>query len=1154
MTPSRVRCLASWTRLPIAIALLVSLSGIAHAGAGAWTTGGPYGGTISALAVDPGSPAVLYAGSPASGIFKSTDEGASWSDASRGLYTTGYYALGPAAVHAIAIDPRDSRRLFAGTAGGAYASTDAGASWSVAGAGILGGKTIRALAIDPTRPSTVFAGCEFDGVYGSFDSGKTWTRLMGYPVSALAIDPLTPSTVYAGGRDAGVYKTITGGDTWTWSGEGLGSQSIRSLAVDPRSPSTVYAGTSWGVVKSTDSGRSWTAVYGGAGGPREVLVLAIDPENPARVFAGTMGGAIVSTDSGASWAPLARLPGVVGQGVGTLAVSPAGPSTLYAGSLHGGGVFRSEAPEAGWVAASAGLTALVADEIVVDPGTPASVFTAVASAGVFRSTDSGETWLPASTGLGGPAAAESGIEVDALALGRASPSVVYAALRGGAVYRSLDAGTTWQAAGALPVTAVVSQLAIDPSIPSTLYAATTSGIRRSTDSGSTWVALDEGLDHAAARSIAIDPVTRTTLYATTTRGLLKSTDSGARWSPSGAGLIDWWVHDLVIDPRRPEILYVTTANLWDGGHVFKTTDAGESWRDSSYGLVRGKYQVDSTIAIDPSTPTTLFVGGRWNGAFRSTDSGATWAGGYEGLGGFAAGRMAVDPTSPSTVFVCTRRGVWQVTGPWPGPSRRQTVLPIVLDVEAGHARYTTEVALTNDGEAQDVALTYTPSLGSREGGGSVVVTLPAGAQVVYADVLAALRALGLPVPEASPSSPQGGTLAVAHDTSLGRVHATARTTSPTSPPHPAGRAGVAYGAVTTADALPTRGVVFGLRSTPADRSNLAVHNPGTAPVTLRVTLHSGAGDGKQAVLADRLVLPPLGWTQLDNPLPAAGMTNAWAIVERTSSSGVFGAYGVVNDNATNDGSFVPAVPATSPESEWTVPVLVETPGYESELVLTNRESSPVRLTLRYRESLSAALAEAGTVDVTLGPLEQRILPSAIDFLRSSGVPIGPRGAGHYAGALRVTDPSGSGRYVCAGARTSAPSPAGGSFGVFTPALTPAQEAADTAAVHGLAADAFTRSNVAVVNVGDDAGGPVTLELAVHDGSDGGRVRETLTLSVAPGQWIQPGGFFADSGVANGYVTITRTEGSAPWLAYGVVNDGGSPGQRTGDGAYVPMVR
>ena len=61
-----------------------------------------------------------------------------------------------------------------------------------------------------------------------------------------------------------------------------------------------------------------------------------------------------------------------------------------------------------------------------------------------------------------------------------------------------------------------------------------------------------------------------------------------------------------------------------------------------------------------------------------------------------------------------------------------------------------------------------------------------------------------------------------------------------------------------------------------------------------------------------------------------------------------------------------------------------------------------------------------------------------------------------------------------------------------------------------------------------------------------------TLTLAPGQWGQISGILANAGVANGWVRITRTSGTAPWVAYGVVNDGGAPGQRTGDGAYVPM--
>ncbi len=60
-------------------------------------------------------------------------------------------------------------------------------------------------------------------------------------------------------------------------------------------------------------------------------------------------------------------------------------------------------------------------------------------------------------------------------------------------------------------------------------------------------------------------------------------------------------------------------------------------------------------------------------------------------------------------------------------------------------------------------------------------------------------------------------------------------------------------------------------------------------------------------------------------------------------------------------------------------------------------------------------------------------------------------------------------------------------------------------------------------------------------------------SLEPGAWHQYSGFLGSRGVGNGWVRVRRLSGSAPWIAYGVVNDGGAPGERTGDGAYVPMV-
>ena len=96
-------------------------------------------------------------------------------------------------------------------------------------------------------------------------------------------------------------------------------------------------------------------------------------------------------------------------------------------------------------------------------------------------------------------------------------------------------------------------------------------------------------------------------------------------------------------------------------------------------------------------------------------------------------------------------------------------------------------------------------------------------------------------------------------------------------------------------------------------------------------------------------------------------------------------------------------------------------------------------------------------------------------------------------------------------------------------------------------------NVAVVNTGTDSDGPVLLQLQPYDG-DGGGAPKGDPVNV----WASPGDLWMESflrwSVANGWVKITRMFGTAPWFAYGIVHDGGKPGERTGDGAYVPMVK
>ncbi|HPA50312.1 MAG TPA: hypothetical protein PLP50_01810 [Thermoanaerobaculia bacterium] len=478
----------------------------------------------------------------------------------------------------------------------------------------------------------------------------------------------------------------------------------------------------------------------------------------------------------------------------------------------------------------------------------------------------------------------------------------------------------------------------------------------------------------------------------------------------------------------------------------------------------------------------------------------------------------------------------------------KTIVPIVLDVTSGTAHFTTELSLANPGDSSTtVTLRYTASLGEKLGSGTVSETIPAGGQVRFPDMISTLRTKGLAIPT---TGAQGGVLVV--ESQGGRVVAAARTTTAVASPE--GRAGLAYVGLGSADRLTGSATVYGLRSSAADRSNLAVLSTDDEPVTVRVTAFNGE-TGASTVVREALTLPSWGWYQFDKVLDGVGFSNGWVTVERTSSGGSFSTYGVVNDNSTNDGSHVPPVAATGAASGTiTLPVLVETAEFRSELVVANRGASTAHLSLSYVESLAPVGGAGGTVALDVPAGRQLILADAIQYLRSHGATIGAKGSASYAGAVRVTVSGVSVPEVFIGARTASQAASGGQFGLFTPCVYPGQEATTEARIYGLAADSLNRTNVAVLHAGPDGSGPITLRLQVLDGSSNGSpVGSPFDVTLNPGQWAQPSGFFAAAAAANGIVRVARLSGTASWVAYGVVNDGGQPGKRTGDGAYVPAI-
>ena len=479
------------------------------------------------------------------------------------------------------------------------------------------------------------------------------------------------------------------------------------------------------------------------------------------------------------------------------------------------------------------------------------------------------------------------------------------------------------------------------------------------------------------------------------------------------------------------------------------------------------------------------------------------------------------------------------------------LVPIVLDVAGiGSSRYTTELTLANRGTtAASVTMTYTPatSLGAT-GSGAASTTLAAGRQLVVPDVIAYLRGLGLAIPS---GSSQGGTLLVAFSglSSADAGYAAARTTTPSG----AGRAGLSYPGVDLQAAQSGTSYAYGLRSTAGDRTNLAFSNAGAAPVTLRVTLTSGAaGDDRSFVLSPDTTLQAGQWLQVGKVLDLAGYTNGYARIDIVSGTGPYVAYAVFNDNTTNDGSYVAVEPALLPAEARVLPVLVESAAYESELVLTNPLNVAQTATLTYVESASPAGGSGGTATLSFQPGEQKIVAGAIDFLRKQGIAIAPKGSATFAGALSVTFKNGasvSSGFVGARAASQVNGTGPGEYGLFYAGVGPSFAASSEAWVYGLQQNGSNRSNLAVASLGD-VGGALSFRVDVFDGDTGKLAGSTAPATLSPGGWAQLNAVLQPFNVSNGYAHVTRLSGSSRFAAYGVVNDGGTPGQGTSDGSFV----
>lgn len=552
------------------------------------------------------------------------------------------------------VDPQ-TRTVYAGTAGGVFASTDDGASWARRnrGLGAYGGL----LAHSATPVPTLYTVGREGVIYRSLDGGLSWIP-GGRPgfdqVYSLVADPSDASVLYAGTSFQGIYKSSNGGATWEQVLEGGSCQLTFSLVIDPRNPSTVYATcllSASPFVKTTDGGATWTpqGTLPPFGGSNDELMLALDPDRPGVIYLtgevflvdGPHLFTFKSTDDGASWTPF-------GPGEGLILPSP--PGLLFVGkhrSTDGGNTWQ-ELP----LPAAPTVLAFVPEE-------PATLYAGIPSFGVYKSTDAGVTWKVMNRGLA--ATSIQGLEI--------SPkSTLYALVNGLGLQMGARGGRRWQRADAgLAIPEFLSPvfdhpLLIDPQEPSSLYFGSSEGLARSTDGGASWTVVNECL---VSRFLAIDPRNPDWLYALrsfhsscgapyNSCEVLRSSDAGATWTCIAPSQLYLTVEELVVDPVEPSRIYALRPiknNIW------VSHNRGNTWSRLRFPRFIGL----RTLAVDPKDSRRLYVGAEYGRLYKSTDRGATWSESSSGLptGGFESIlQIVIDPQRPQTVYVVHTEGVF----------------------------------------------------------------------------------------------------------------------------------------------------------------------------------------------------------------------------------------------------------------------------------------------------------------------------------------------------------------------------------------------------------------------------------------------------------------------------------------------------------------
>ncbi|MGB0974522.1 MAG: VPS10 domain-containing protein [Flavobacteriaceae bacterium] len=571
-------------------------------------------------------------------------------------------------VNCITFHPTDPNTIFVGApSGGVWKSTDNGSTWTEFSGGLtrLG---VSSIVIDPNTPSTIYIGTgDRDGgdapgygVWRSTDGGMTWqahnTGMGNRTVYEILMDPTDSNILIASTNGGRIYRSTNAGANWSYTSV---NSSSKDIAFHPTDSNVIYtAGTT--VNKSTDNGQSFSPITSGVPTGAQRIALAVTPANPNYVYllAGNGSGLMGiyrSTDSGLNYTTRTTSPNILGyetNGSGTasqawydlvIAADPTDAEVIYTGGVNlwksvDGGTTMTCASY--WVSPTGGIDGVHADQHALEFSPHNNNIYNGNDGGLYTSTDNGLNWDDISSGLAIAQIYKIGVSqtVSDLAINGYQDN-------GTSVSRGINFSTEIGGDG--------MECAIDPTDENYMYGAVYYGdISRSINNGSSFQKIaGEGFNGiteggAWVTPYKLDPNNSARMFVGY-KNIWRSNDvktpaaNAVSWTQISSFSGSSNIRDIAIAPSNSDVVYISRYDnkLYRSDNA---TAASPTWTDLGGSLPISNEPKD--IEIDPTDPTHIFIAIN-NDIFESTDSGTSWTNVSGTLPNISLNTIVIDHTS-----------------------------------------------------------------------------------------------------------------------------------------------------------------------------------------------------------------------------------------------------------------------------------------------------------------------------------------------------------------------------------------------------------------------------------------------------------------------------------------------------------------------------